>query len=97
SDLDLVRSVVRLDTNKTSDPRAWALDRGVVLALQEWRARHHPCPLPDAVVFARPNGQSFEVRADDFRQDLKRAGVARPELFERSGSRSPIRLHDLRA
>ena len=29
--------------------------------------------------------------------DLRTAGVMRPELFERSASRQPIRLHDLRA
>ena len=100
SDLDLARCIVRLDTNKTNDPRAWALDRGVGLALEAWREHHHPRhprPPSDALVFARPNGGALDVRADDFRLDLKRAGVRRSELFERSEARAPIRLHDLRA
>lgn len=100
SDLDLARSIVRLDTNKTNDPRAWALDRGVALALEAWCTHHHPRhPRPplDALVFALPDGGALEVRADAFRRDLKRAGVKRAELFERSDTRAPIRLHDLRA
>ena len=31
------------------------------------------------------------------RGDLRTAGVTRPELFERSKVRQPLRLHDLRA
>ncbi len=33
ADLDLERGAIRLDTNKTDDPRAWTLDAGVVAAL----------------------------------------------------------------
>jgi hypothetical protein len=51
----------------------------------------------DALVFVRSNGSGVEVRADDFRLDLKRAGVRRAVLFERAEARAPIRLHDLRA
>jgi integrase len=36
-DLDLERGAVRLDVNKTDDPRAWALDPGTALALRRWR------------------------------------------------------------
>jgi integrase len=35
--------------------------------------------------------------ARDFREHLAGAGVTRPELFEQSGHRRPIRVHDLRA
>jgi hypothetical protein len=31
---------VRLDENKTDDPRAWTLDSHVVDALRIWRAMH---------------------------------------------------------
>jgi integrase len=36
-DVDLSRGVVRLDENKTDDPRAWALNAGVAGALALWR------------------------------------------------------------
>jgi integrase len=45
-ELDLVRGHVRLDTNKTKDPRAWALDPGVVAALVAWSTRHNASPPP---------------------------------------------------
>jgi integrase len=37
SDVDLERGAVRLDENKTDDPRAWALDPSVTKALAWWR------------------------------------------------------------
>jgi integrase len=40
SDVDLERGAVRLDENKTDDPRAWALDPSVTKALAWWRKRH---------------------------------------------------------
>ena len=44
SDVDLARGVVRLDENKTEDPRAWALDAGVAAALGIWRSRFQADP-----------------------------------------------------
>ena len=38
SDFDLERGAVRLDENKTDDPRAWALAPGSARALAAWRA-----------------------------------------------------------
>ncbi|WP_437576558.1 hypothetical protein [Sorangium sp. So ce887] len=35
--------------------------------------------------------------AEDLRACLKEAGVHRPQLFEASGTRIPLRAHDLRA
>ena len=96
SDLDLTRGIVRLDSNKTDDPRAWALEASVVVALREWRSRHHPHAAHRLAVFARADGAALHLRADAFRRDLLRAGVTRAELFERSPTRSPIRIHDLR-
>jgi integrase len=90
TDLDLERGVVRLDTNKTDDPRAWALAPGVAAALKRWRK------LADGgeLVFRAPN----EARlAEAFRADLRAAKIDRAELFERSPTRRPIRVHDLRA
>jgi integrase len=89
TDLDLARGVVRLDENKTNDPRAWALSPGVAEALERWR-KH----VSGALVFTVDN----EARlAELFRADLVRAQVDRPELFVRSPTRRPIRAHDLRA
>jgi len=38
-----------------------------------------------------------ELRPSLLREHLEAAGIDRPELFERSASRQPIRVHDLRA
>lgn len=92
SSVDLERGAVTLDENKTDQPRAWALDPGVVRALAVWKEL---CPK------AKPNDVVFPVRmnrlADELREHLALAGVDRPALFERSASRQPIRAHDLRA
>ena len=90
TDLDLERGAIRLDTNKTDDPRAWALAPGVAKALEQWQTRS----ASDRVF----SGVLNEGRlAEAFRADLALAKVDRPELFERSASRVPIRVHDLRA
>lgn len=100
-DLDLVRGSVRLDENKTDDPRAWSLDPGVGRALAAWRVLLGEPPR-SALVFVDGEGEPL-VREDDsrlilrFREDLSEAGIDRPELFERSEARQPIRVHDLRA
>src|ERR1019366_144223 len=39
-DVDLERGRVRLDENKTDDPRAWALAPDVVRTLAWWKKRH---------------------------------------------------------
>ncbi len=92
-DLDLEHGAVRLDENKTDDPRAWALDPSVVLTLKWWRER---VPHEDSdPVFARILNPGH--LADTFRAHLQLAGVKRLELFERSKARRPIRIHDCRA
>src|SRR4051812_33491822 len=35
-DVDLERGAIKLDENKTDDPRDWALDSGVTRALKAW-------------------------------------------------------------
>lgn len=87
-DLDLERGTIRLDRNKTDDPRAWALAPGVAAALARFRGE------ADGFVWL---AQVRDHMADQFRADLRAAGVDRAELFERSPARQPIRVHDLRA
>ena len=88
--LDLDRGVVRLDANKTDDPRAWALTPGVPEALAQWRELSGS----GALVFLVDNAGRL---AESFRADLARAGIDRAELFDRTPARVPIRVHDLRA
>ncbi len=97
-DLDLERGVVKLDGNKTDDPRAWALDAGVVAALVAWKARRGDAAQPDAAVFVDTNGGAFESTrlAVRFRAALLLAGVDRAELHVSTEARARIRVHDLR-
>lgn len=91
SSLDLDRGTVRLDENKTDDPRGWALGRDVVAALKIWKASRPGLSRPF-------EGISESHPAARFRNEhLRAAGVDRPELFESTDVRKPIRVHDLRA
>jgi integrase len=95
--VDLERGRVVLDLNKTDDPRDWDLRPDVVEALSRWKKRQ-PCTEPTDHVFA-DNGVPINVQhlAAHLRTDLRRVGVTREQLFERSKVRQPIRAHDLRA
>jgi integrase len=104
-DLDLDRGRVRLDENKTSDPRAWALSPDVARALVWWK-RETGREADDLVIGLDLGDGAWWLRGDDGwtegdptkrKGDLRTAGVTRAELFERSKSRQPVRLHDLRA
>ena len=95
AEVDLKRGAVRLDDNKTKDPRTWALDPGVVRALDAWRDRRGQ-PSDDKLVFDGADTDKGHA-VPRFRRDLRTAGVTRAELFESSETRQPIRLHDLRA
>ncbi len=96
---------VRLDVNKTSDPRAWALSPDVARTLAWWKKRTKGgdgdlvlgLDLGDGAWWLRGDAGWTEGDATKKRGDLRTAGVARAELFERSKSRQPLRLHDLRA
>ncbi|MCC6902687.1 MAG: site-specific integrase, partial [Polyangiaceae bacterium] len=90
-DLDLERGAVRLDANKTDDPRAWALSPDVARTLAALKALEAE---PDELVFPDVRENAIAVR---FRGHLALAGVQRAELFERTEKRRPIRIHDLRA
>jgi integrase len=103
-DVDLDRGAIKLDENKTDDPRAWALGPGVVRALRAsivLREKALGRKLQgDEPLFVDEDGRRItdgDHHADRFRAYLMGAGVDRPELFERSASRLRIRIHDLRA
>jgi integrase len=91
ADIDLERAAIKLDENKSDDPRAWALSPGVAEALAAFR----PEGAEDTdLVFS---GLESRRMAEGFRDDLEAAEVGRPELLERTANRQPIRVHDLRA
>lgn len=96
ADVDLERGVVTLDKNKTDDPRAWALSSGVAEAIAAWLHLREDDAEP---LFLDHHGERVNPRADlakRFRGHLRRAGVTRPELYEKGPSRVRIRAHDLR-
>jgi integrase len=97
-DVDLERGRVTLDKNKTDDPRDWELRPDVVEALGRWKKRYQPKAEAGDHVFAE-DGVPINVErlAEQLRADLERVGVDRPQLFERSEARQPLRAHDLRA
>jgi integrase len=106
SDVDLERGRVRLDENKTDDPRAWALSPDVVRVLTWWKKRTGDeadgrilggLDLTQGPRWLRGKTWAAKTRHKNEPGDLRTAGVDRAELFERSKSRMPIRLHDLRA
>jgi len=108
-DLDTARGMVSLDENKTDDPRAWALSPDVVRVLTWWRKRTDRGEDTDLVLGVTLGDGAWLLRGDSHfdpskpdttinrRGDLRTAGVARRELFERTPSRQPLRLHDFRA
>ncbi len=98
TDLDLEHGVLTLDENKTDDPRAWALDSGVVRALKWWKERQGVNAKPSSLVFA-VNDEAIGARqlASTFRGHLASVEGIRPVLFQSSATRMPIRIHDLRA
>lgn len=97
-DVDLERGRVVLDANKTDDPRDWDLRPDVVEALARWKARQTAGTEPGDPVFAEDGIPLPALHlADRLRVDLRRVGVTRPQLFERTAVRQPIRAHDLRA
>ena len=95
-DVDLDRGVLRLDTNKTDDPRSWALGEDVARALDAWRklrgkkAEKIPRLFPRELV-----GHPTDL-ARLLREGLTLAGVKRPELTEPKPGRLLLRAHDLR-
>lgn len=99
ANVDLDRGVVYLDENKTDDPRSWVLDPGVVEALRRWKKHFTGSSSPTARVLGTRAAQRMDryEMAALLREGLKQAGVDRPQLFEKTETRLPLRAHDLRA
>ncbi len=96
ADCDLERGVVRLDVNKTNDPRAWAMGADVVRALAAWKAIRAKKAKKIPNVFPRALLGPAERLARKLREGLVFAGVTRPELVEEKPGRMILRAHDLR-
>ncbi len=93
-DIDLRRGVLRLEENKTDDPRAWALSPGVATALRAWRKMRTEGSYVFGDGIVPPNVRHL---ASQLRGDLKPAGIDRAVLFEATEKRMRLRAHDLRA
>lgn len=101
SDIDFERGRIRLDENKTDDPRSWVLADGSARALRLYIDRFRPGIGPNDPIFVAPDGKPFteavlKKLARKFRMHLRWAGIERPELFEATAARMKIRIHDLR-
>ena len=98
-DMDLKRGAIRLDVNKTKHPRSWALDPGVVRALQAWKDKYRPKAKAGDLVFTDDGKTSLDHphRAQIYREHLQAAGISRPELIDGSKTRRRVRFHDQRA
>jgi integrase len=102
ANVDLDRAAVRLDKNKTDEPRSWALSAGVAEALRVVR-KQRPNAKPTDHIFLRPGGMPMaSVKgghlAEWLRKHLRVLGLhnERPELFITTKQRQRIRIHDLR-
>jgi integrase len=98
ADVDLERGSIRLDENKTDEPRAWALGRDVLAALRAWKALAEPRAEVGFPIFSQ-NGNRIGIDhlAITFRGHLSGIQGVRAALFEKGPNRRPIRVHDLRA
>ena len=98
-DLDLKLGLVRLDVNKTSSPRAWALAPDVAEALRRYVAKYRPGTGPDDHLIVDETTYRIDCLrlAAQQRADLKTSGVTRVELHEDGTNRRKLRAHDARA
>ncbi len=94
ADLDLDHGMVRLDANKTDDPRSWALRPGTTRALKHWRKMLGGDPKGSLFVDGKA---PLRLRADDYRDHLRAAGIARGALHKGTAATKPTGLHALRA
>jgi integrase len=93
-DADLERGAIKLDENKTDDPRAWALDPGVARALRAnlaLRERAMGRPLrPDEPLFTGEDGR--RIRAHDKTPCSTASALSLPAWTEPSSSRRARRV-----
>ncbi len=99
-DLDLKVGAVRLDENKTDDPRAWALDPSVAKALAAWKKMRTDAKATD-LVFKRADGTAYDTDkiAPLYRSYLETACNARAEILAKQApgsNRLRVRAHDMR-
>ncbi len=98
-DVDLDRGIVTMDENKTDDPRAPMYGPDLMIGLRLYKRMLRTGAGPDDPFFVRPDGARYRVSglAKFYRERfVKIAGVDRPELYTRTKTRIPIRVHDLR-
>jgi integrase len=82
ADVDLERGVVRLDENKTDDPRSWALGLDVARALRAWKEqRGSEAGKVPKLFLPSLIGDRWAI-ATHLREGLTLAEVKRPELTE---------------
>jgi len=79
ADLDLERGAVKLDENKTDDPRAWALDPGVALAVKLWKGHFRPGVEDSAFILVEPDIRKAPRTAPDQRRPARRALPRAPQ------------------
>jgi integrase len=99
-DFDLRHGTVKLDENKTGDPRTWALSPGVLRALRAWKERYRPDAKPTDKVFVEADGSPLDENdhlAAKLREHLRAAGIDRPELFANTEHRRHVCALDARA
>jgi integrase len=96
-DFNLDVGSVRLDENKTDDPRSWALDPSVTVALRRWVELKRL--QPDDRMFCDEDGEVLTLGhrlAEVLRAELHAAGVDRRELHYDGKNTRRLRVHDLR-
>jgi integrase len=96
ADLDRDHGLVRLDVNKTDDPRSWALRPGTARALRRWYELQGE-PAVSAFVFTRTDGERFRIEPWRYREHLLAAGLDRTALHEGTKATAPTAIHALRA
>jgi excisionase family DNA binding protein len=96
--LDLEIGVIRLDRNKTDEPRVWALSPDVAESLRRWKKLLGRKATPTRAVLLDAAGNKIDryEAARELRARLLEAGVDRAELFEQTRERIAFRAHDLR-
>ena len=80
--VDLKRGAIRLDKNKTDDPRSWALDAGVARALRVYRECFPSDASASGLVFVSPNGEAIsKLGLAELLRGSPRDRVREPRLF----------------
>ena len=80
--VDLKRGAIRLDKNKTDDPRSWALDAGVARALRVYRKCFPSDASASGLVFVSPNGEAIsKLGLAELLRGSPRDRVREPRLF----------------